>query len=50
MDYLLREGNNIDVELTSITTVNSTTIALDCHCSSADFAVLNHDVTSNRRP
>ena len=41
MDYLLREGNNIDVKLTSITTVNSTTIALDCQCSSADFAVLN---------
>ena len=36
VDYLLIQGNNIDVEVTSITT-----ITLDCHCSSADFAVLN---------
>ena len=49
MDYLLIEENNIHVELTSITTINTTTIALDCHCSSADFAVLNNEVTSSHR-
>ena len=44
------EGNNIDVELTSITTTNSTTTALDYYCSSADFAVLNYELTSHHRP
>ena len=50
VDYLLKEGNNIDIELTSITTIESTTTALDCHCSSADFAVVNYELTSQHRP